>query len=107
MFADDTKVFNEIRCGGDSEELQHDMEELENWSDKWLLRLYPEKCKVLSAGKRKTSRFEYKVCNTKLQYTEKEKDIGVAVDNQLNVEDRMNEKINQALWVSSAIPLCT
>ena len=96
MFADDTKVFNEIRCDEDSEKLQHDMEELENWSDKWLLRFHPDKCKVLSAGKRKTGRFEYKLCNTKLQYTEKEKDIGVVVDNQLNFEDHMNEKINKA-----------
>lgn len=96
MFADDTKVFNEIRCDEDSEKLQHDMEELENWSDKWLLRFHPDKCKVLSAGKRKTRRFEYKLCNTKLQYTEKEKDIGVVMDNQLNFKDHMNEKINKA-----------
>jgi hypothetical protein len=36
------------------------------------------------------------LCNKELQYSNKEKDIGVVVDNQLNFEDHMNEKINKA-----------
>jgi hypothetical protein len=48
--------------------LQNDIQELENWSDKWLLRFHPDKCKVLSAGKQKTQQYKYTLCNTELQY---------------------------------------
>ena len=54
MFADDTKVFKDISDIEGNKILQNDMQELENWSDKWLLRFHPNKCKVLSAGKQKT-----------------------------------------------------
>jgi hypothetical protein len=96
MFADDTKVFKDINDIEDNKILQNDIQELENWSDKWLLRFHPDKCKVLSAGKQKTQQFKYTLCNTELQYSNKEKDIGVVVDNQLNFEDHMNEKINKS-----------
>ena len=72
------------------------MRELEKWSNNWLLKFHPEKCNVLSAGKRNIPQFEYTLCNTKLNYTDKEKDIGVIVDNKLNFEEHMNEKINKA-----------
>ena len=49
MFADDTKVFKDINDIEDNKILQNDIQELENWSDKWLLRFHPDKCKVLSA----------------------------------------------------------
>jgi hypothetical protein len=65
-------------------------------SYKWVLRFHPDKCKVLSAGKQKTQQFKYTLCNTELQYSNKEKDIGVVIDNQLNYEDHMNEKINKS-----------
>lgn len=72
------------------------MQELENWSDKWLLRFQPDNCKVLSAGKQKTQQNKHKLCNTELQYPNKETDIGVVIDNQLNFEGHfMNEKINK------------
>ena len=96
MFADDIKVFKDISDIEGNKILQNDMQELENWSDKWLLRFHPDKCKVLSAGKQKTQQYRYTLCNKELQYSNKEKDIDVVVDNQLNFEDHMNEKINKA-----------
>ena len=58
-------------------------------------KIPPDKCNVLSAGKSNTPQLEYTLCNTKLKYTDKEKDIGVIVDNKLNFEENMNEKINK------------
>ena len=95
MSADDTKVFKDI-SDEDNKILQNDIQELENWSDKWSLRFHPDKCKVLSAGKQKTQQYKHTLCNTELQYSNKEKDIGVVIDNQLNFEDHMNEKINKS-----------
>ena len=92
MFADYTKVYREIKSVDDNTKLQEDMNELENWSNRWLLRFHPDKCNVLTAGRRNAPKYEYKLCNTKLKYTNKEKDIGVVVDDQLNFEEHMNEK---------------
>ena len=96
MFADDTKVFKDISDIEDNKILQNDMQELKNWSDTWLLRFHPDKCKVLSAGKQTTQQYKYTLYNTELQYSNKEKDIDVVIDNQLNFEDNMNKKINKA-----------
>lgn len=95
MFADDTKVYREINSPSDNNLLQEDMNSLEEWSDDWLLRFHPDKCKVLSLGKKSTPA-DYSLCNTKLQATTKEKDIGVVIDNKLTFEDHINEKINKA-----------
>ena len=46
MFADDTIIWREIQVVGDSLNLQEDLHKLIKWSDKWLLRFNPEKCKV-------------------------------------------------------------
>ena len=47
MFADDTKIFNIIKSPEDQEILQKDLGSLSVWSDKWLLKFHPEKCKVM------------------------------------------------------------
>jgi hypothetical protein len=44
LFADDTKIFRNIIDGEDKEIVQDDLENLENWSNTWLLKFHPEKC---------------------------------------------------------------
>ena len=50
MFTDDTKLWRWIHTVGDSLSLQEDLHKLIKWSDKWLLRFNPEKCKVMHVG---------------------------------------------------------
>ena len=76
--------------------LQQDIRESEKWSNNWLLKFHPDKCNVLSAGKRNIPQFEYTLYNTKMKYTDKEKDFGGIMDNNLNFEEHMNEKMNKA-----------
>ena len=47
LFADDTKAFRGIYKQSDCANLQTDMHELQEWSDKWFLRFHPEKCKAM------------------------------------------------------------
>ena len=47
MFADDTKLFREIKNQDDNAHLQQDLDELSNWSEKWKLKFHPEKCSVI------------------------------------------------------------
>ena len=50
MFADNTKIWREIKGTEDSAELQRDLIRLVEWSDRWLIKLNPEKCKPLRIG---------------------------------------------------------
>ena len=49
MFADDTKLYSGLRTA-DDDSLQKDLEVLQDWSSKWLMRFHPEKCKVMKLG---------------------------------------------------------
>ena len=50
MFADDTKIWAEIRTAEDSVSLQIGLDKLVEWSNLWLLRFNPSKCKVMHIG---------------------------------------------------------
>ena len=45
LFADGTKIFREIREENDEKMLQADLDSLQSWSDTWLLKFHPNKCK--------------------------------------------------------------
>jgi hypothetical protein len=47
LFADDAKNFREIREENDEQMLQADLDSLQSWSDKWLLKFHRSKCKVM------------------------------------------------------------
>ena len=47
MFANDTKIWTRISGVNDSEALQQDLDSLSRWSEEWLLRFNPNKCKVM------------------------------------------------------------
>ena len=53
LFADDTKIFKEIKSPNDEGKLQNDLDELQQWSDTWLLKFHPNTCKVLTVSNRK------------------------------------------------------
>ena len=47
LFADDTKIYKDISCEDDVSGLQADLDQLQKWSDTWLLKLHPNKCKIM------------------------------------------------------------
>ena len=44
IFADDTKIYRQIKHDNDQNILQEDIYKLQEWSDKWLLKINPDKC---------------------------------------------------------------
>jgi len=50
LFADDAKIWSKIITENDSESLQEDLNKLITWSQTWLLKFHPEKCKVMHIG---------------------------------------------------------
>lgn len=53
LFADDTKVYKEIKTQTDTTSLQKDLDNLQEWSDKWLLKFHPNKCKVMTVSNKR------------------------------------------------------
>ena len=50
LFADDTKVFREVKSEDDRKILQNDIDRMVKWSNTWLLKFHPDKCKVMKLG---------------------------------------------------------
>ena len=90
LFADDTKI---ITNGEDKEILQDDLENLENWSNTWLLKFHPEKCKHMNIARvEKTDEFKYTLSGKNIERVQKEKDIRVTIDSELTFESHICEK---------------
>ena len=88
------KIFWEISSIDDCNMLQQDLNNLQRWSDDWLLKFHLEKCKVLEVGRTK-SNFDYKLKVTSLVHVNQEKDIGFITNSKLKFDDHMNEKIKK------------
>ena len=52
LFADDIKLYNQVTRDNSegADQIQHDLETLEKWSDTWLLRFNASKCKCMHIG---------------------------------------------------------
>ena len=92
MFADNTKIFWEIKDAHDRDQLQHDLKlkALEDWSNEWLLKFNADKCKVmhLALGK---SQGEFKYTMTKDDHPiELEKPV---IDIQRTLNNRSTKQI--------------
>ena len=98
LFADDTKILKHITSEEDALRLQSDIDSLEKWSQKWLLRFHPEKCHVLTLGEfyniRHTQR--YTLNGQELEHVFDEKDLGVKIDSALRFEEHISEKVKKA-----------
>jgi hypothetical protein len=55
LFADDAKIYKEISCEDDVSGLQADLDQLQKWSDTWLLKFHPNKCKVMTVSNKTKS----------------------------------------------------
>lgn len=104
LFADDTKIFRIITDQTDHNILQGDLNLLTEWSDTWLLRFHPDKCKHMHISKYTTEQpYSYQLKGKDLETIEIEKDIGVIIDKKLSFEDHINEKIKKAHSMSALI----
>ena len=100
MYADDTKLYREIKTIEDNEKLQDDLDELKKWSDLWLLKFHPDKCFSITIGNKYEYDFEYCITVDNQTYemskVEEIKDIGVIIDSELKFGRHINSKIETA-----------
>jgi hypothetical protein len=79
------------------------MNELFNWSETWLLKFHPDKCKMLpiynknkAYGENTYTMGTYDGGTTVLDNVESEKDIGVTIRRNLTFEKHIQTQINKA-----------
>ena len=103
LYADGTKIYKEVHNVEDREQLQSDIYLMNDWSEKWLLKFRPEKCRTMRIGRSKVESYDYKLradLNPILKTTE-EKDIGVIIDDKFT--KHTGEKVNKANSVMGVI----
>jgi hypothetical protein len=97
MYADDTKIFKEVRNQSDTGDLQQDINKLYEWTHKSLLRFHPEKCVVMRLGHNQTNLdIAYFMDGKRLSSSTQEKDLGLIIDSRLSFEQHIASKINKA-----------
>ena len=98
LYADDTKIFREITNPSDCDLLQRDMHLMHDWSEKWMLKFHPDKCKTMRIGRSKVEKWEYnlKSGSKPMEESTAEKDVGVIIDNKLSFDKHITEKVNKA-----------
>ena len=102
LFADDTKAFRRIKCAIDQLILQKDIDRLTEWSNIWLLKFHPDKCVNMQLGKTCVP-CKYVMENHVLEMSDCEKDLGVHIDDKLNFDKHIDEKIKKANRVLAII----
>ena len=86
-FADDTKLFRKVNTDGDKQHLQNDVDRLVKWSEKWQMLFNFGKCKCLHTGHRNLN-VNYRMGDTVLGTTVKEKDLGVTISADMKVSEQ-------------------
>ena len=85
----------------DSAELQNDLTRLKEWTDKWLIKFNPEKCKLLRIGHKLETQYSIEQDNTnwKLHPVVEEKDLGVWTTATLKSSKHCQESSRKAMNV--------
>ena len=96
IFADDAKVYNQVISQQDKVELQNNINNIDSWTEDWLLGLNYDKCNILHLGKNNPHQ-TYTIGtgnNMKnLNTTYKEKDLGVHIDPLLKFDSYVSEML--------------
>jgi ribonuclease P/MRP protein subunit RPP40 len=95
IFADDTKVYRSVMEDFDRQKLQEDLDQLKAWSERWQLHFNASKCKVIHLGS-KNKRYDYTMDGVTLESTDREKDLGVIIDEQLKFHIHVAEAVKKA-----------
>ena len=86
-FADDTKLANPVATDDDIKTMQDDIDQLQDWAERWQMRYNADKCAVMHFG-HLNQHHTYHMGDTELKETKEEKDLGVLISNTLKVSSQ-------------------
>ena len=96
VFADDTKIYDEVK---NSNKIQNDLYQMQNWTELWNLYFNVGKCKVMHIGKKNPKTEYYMKIEENLQTLEKceeEKDLGITFDANLKFDIHISNIVKKA-----------
>ena len=76
--------------------ISFNIEKLINWSEKWLIKLNINKCKLVSYGRRVDHDFPYYIKGIEIEELDSIKDLGVTFNTNLKFDQDINEKVDKA-----------
>nr|VZI34782.1 unnamed protein product [Spirometra erinaceieuropaei] len=105
MFADDMKIWSVIWGPADEDRLQMNLNRLEEWSNRWLLRFNVSKCSILRLDNtaRSASTRGYFLGGAALQEVDAQKDLGVLTTSSLKPSAHCSMVTKSAMSVLYAI----
>ena len=104
LFADDAKIMRQVKTPEDCLTLQRDLDIIHDWSSKWLMEFNSDKCHVLEMGRSiHRPHAIYNLGGTNLMNAEKEKDLGVIIQNNLSPEGHINKIVGEGLAIVANI----
>ena len=101
-FADDTKLCRKAKSNEDINILNSDLDKLYKWSREWQMLFNVEKCTVIHLGN-KNSQGKYRLGNTEIKNSNKERDLGVIIDDSGKFSEQCSQAARGANKILSEI----
>jgi hypothetical protein len=106
-FADDAKMYSEIRCNADLDNFQKSLDVLSTWANSWQLSIAVNKCCTMNITSNNKLNFDSERCNSvddvALNNVDLIRDLGVLVDSKLKFNAHIAKIVSTAKQRSSLI----
>ena len=98
LFADDCILYRTVNTQEDVSAIQDDIDRLQEWEEKWLMKFNPEKCEVLRVTNktRHILTAQYTIHGTTLQTVDEAKHLGVTIHGKINWKTHVNNICKKA-----------
>ena len=107
LFADDIKLSRTIKSSDDIQTLQDDIDKLFEWSITWNLNFSKAKCCYIQVGPPSRScRHSYMLNSITITSTDKQKDLGIWIDPNLNFHNHTRQTVSRANHTLGLIRKC-
>ena len=105
LFADDIILYKQVSSVNDADRLQSDLESLQHWEEKWLLKFNISKCYVLKITRAKVHKikYNYQLHNKSLAELNSCKYLGITIQSDLKWSQHIHQIAVKANCTSSLI----